>query len=218
MLRMRSLSVVSLALAGCVSDPPRAVEDTPREERPYAPPSDLAVNDLALSRDPAVTALGPESRASLERSTVPMLVLPAPYADGSLVMVGPTWTALSYQGDGITITLHATGHWHDMLDEGELLDIPSPTARVRQQPAWETVNELIRSLAWNERGPDGEEVAYALEIECARPEEDTRCTESTFLATVAHQLVDAHVTGTPTIEPQQPGDPLQGDPTVGGAR
>lgn len=212
MLRMRSLLGVSLVLAGCVSDPPGAVDEAPREELPYAPPSDLAVNDLALSRDPAVTALGPESRASLERSTVPMLVLPAPYAGGSLVMVGPTWTALSYQGDGITITLQATGHWHDMLDQGELLEIPSPTSRVRQQPAWETVNELIRSLAWNERGPGGDEVAYALEIECARPEHDARCTESTFLATVAHQLVDAHVTGVPTIEPQQPGDP------VGGAR
>jgi hypothetical protein len=137
----------------------------------------------------AVAQLAPESRAALAAAPVAMLVLPAEYAAGSTVMTGEAWAALSYRDDALTISLHATSRAHPVIDDDEVLEVPPPEHTVRGEPARVTINEAIRSVAWQEGG-----VAYALEVECARPMDDVRCTESEFVLALADELVPAGAT------------------------
>ena len=154
---------------------------------PVAPRDPAAATAVAPapSVPPAVAALPAASAAALASSPVAMLVLPEPYAAGSVVTSGPHWAALSFQGDGVTVSLHATDVSHDVLTAEELARLPAPEASVRGRPARIAVNELIRSVSWDE-GP----VSYSLEVECARPAEDRRCTEDRFLLELGAQLVE----------------------------
>ena len=186
-MRLRCSRVLVLAvfmaafMVACVNSPAERGE-------PVTPPATATGSGLTVRLGaPQVSALAEGSRASLARSRVPMFVLPAQYAQQTMVMEGEQWTALSYRDDEIAISLHATGTWHDAVDEQELAEIAEPNASARGLPAWETVNEGIRSLAWNQG-----DVAYALEIECTDPEQDVRCTESTFLSELGAALVPAH--------------------------
>lgn len=174
------VAALALALGACAAEPASSSSSLDEAVAP-------AQRSLPLASHPAVAALNVQSRTALERSPVPMLVLPASYANGTLVMTGERWTALSYRDDQLTISLHVTNYWHEQLEDGEQLYQPTPQTTVRGQPAYQTVNEAIRSLAWNEG-----ESAYALEVECAAPETDTRCTESEFIATLAESLIAAH--------------------------
>jgi len=203
--------VLSLWASGCETGERRPME------RPAAPLP--APRHTVRADDPAVRGLSSESRTELAASPVPMVLLGAEYAERTNVMVGERWCALTaHTTEGYHLSIHATDNWHD-ADEGVDLN-PSgatPTATVRGRPAWETVNEAIRSLSWDEFG-----VAYSLEIECDRPEDDTRCSESTFLTEIASHLVYGHVVdetylpaGTSTGSGSVPGGSV--DP-VGGAR
>ena len=168
--------VLALAAPGCVP--------TPAEPAPSGSGLTLAASA------PEVAALGQESQASLTRSRVPMYVLPSEYAQGTLVMDGEQWSALSFHDDQLTISLHATGTWHDQVTDDELATIGEPNARVGTHQAWMTINEGIRALSWNEG-----DVAYVLDVECSQPEQDVRCTEGAFLTALAARLVPAHVGG-----------------------
>lgn len=179
---MQRRHAVMLATAVALVAP--ACVPTPAEPVPTGAGLTLAASA------PAVAALGQESQASLRRSPVPMYVLPTEYAAGTLVMDGEQWSAVSFHDDQLTISLHATATWHDQVGDDELATIGEPNARVGTHPAWETINEGIRALAWNEG-----EVAYVLDVECSQPEQDARCTEGTFLTALAARLVRAHVGG-----------------------
>lgn len=189
---MRVFSFASLVLAmsslavGCGGDPDAIPRAAPLEQAaPAAPaPSPTAPAPDAIS--PAITQLPAVSRAALDSSPVPMLVPPASYAPRTIVTSGEQWAAFSYHDGELTISLHATGRSHPVIGDEELLEIPPADQSVRGEPARMTVNELIRSVAWEENG-----VAYALEVECARPEHDPRCTEPEFLFDLAETLVAA---------------------------
>ncbi len=185
MRRSRVLpSMLALALAACAPASIASRAELQDDTVPRAPVRTLRAH-------PAVSALDATSRGVLRSAPVPMLVLPAAYAGATQIMSGDHWTALAYHDEAITITLHATATWHDALGAEELAALPEPEATVRGQRAWETVNEAIRSLSWTEG-----EVAYALEIECARAE-DARCTESEHLMRIASELVSASAEGSP---------------------
>lgn len=194
---------VSVSAAACEHAPERTVE------RPAAPLPEGRYTVRA--EDPAVRGLPEASRIELAASPVPMVLLGETYASRTNVMVGERWAALTAHTDeGYSLSVHATDNWHDAPADMDLNPAGvTPTTTVRGRPAWETVNEMIRGISWDEFG-----VAYTLEIECDRPEGDTRCSESAFLRDVASHIVYGHVideTELPTI----PGGSV--DP-VGGAR
>ncbi|AKF05980.1 hypothetical protein [Sandaracinus amylolyticus] len=178
---MRRLVVLSLLLAACGRAP----------DAPPATPAALDETADPLVPGPTVpdapsALLSPESRAALDQAPFPMLLLPAEYARGTIVTSGESWVALSYRDDALTISLHATNVAHPVVSDDEVVTAPPPDESVRGEPARVTVNELIRSVAWTEG-----DVAFALEVECARPEDDARCTERGFVLSLADRLVPA---------------------------
>lgn len=126
-----------------------------------------------------------ESRSALARAPFAVLVFPQPWR--STVMSGAEgerWVAVRAEGDGVRLSLHGTDVAHADLSEEEVARIPTPSTRVRGGPAWLTLNEQIRSVAFHE-GP----VAWSLEVECDRPFEDPRCTGTEFALALAESLV-----------------------------
>lgn len=195
--------VVTISAAGCEHTSERTIE------RPAAPLPEGRYT--VRSGEPAVRGLPEASRVELAASPVPMVLLDEAYASRTNVMVGERWAALTAHTDeGYSLSIHATDNWHDGPEGMDLNPSGAvPTASVRGRPAWETVNEMIRGLSWEEFG-----VAYTLEIECDRPEGDTRCSESAFLQEVASHIVYGHVVDETEL-PSLPGGSV--DP-VGGAR
>lgn len=137
-----------------------------------------------LANEPAYAALDATSRDAVDRSPVPVLLLPVDYAADAQVMVGPRWLAVAWSRDGLTLNLHATDAAGPALSEEELQRLPPATHEVRGVPARTTVNDGIRSVAWEHEG-----VAYSLEAECADVSEDVRCAAPTFLLELADALV-----------------------------
>ena len=145
-------------------------------------------HDPAPSRGEALATTTPATDAvpvvpgALEAT----LELPAPYAEVAVRTAGEHFRASSARRDGLTISLHATDLSHPVLTDDELGRLPPATHEVRGVPARVLSNEGIRSVAWAEGGLD-----YALEVECARPLDDARCTEDAFVLELAASLVRA---------------------------
>jgi hypothetical protein len=137
-----------------------------------------------LANELAYASLDPESRAAVDRSPVPVLLLPERFAADAHVMAGPRWLAIAYSKEGLTLSLHATDHAAPALSEEELQRIPRATHEVRGVAARTTVNDGIRAVTWEHEG-----VAYSLEVECADVLEDSRCAAPTFALALADELV-----------------------------
>ena len=95
---------------------------------------------------------------------------------------GPRFRALSLRRGERTLSLHSSDLVHAEAPEGDLPSV-EPTDVVRGRPAYATVNEGIRSVAWEEGG-----AYHALEVECFRPFEDPHCTEPEFILDLAERL------------------------------
>ena len=201
LLRLRLLAgSMACCLAACGSEPAPAARTAPLETaaaESAVEPGPTATATPASVTPPTVTPsvgappdaialLAPEARAALAASPVPMLVLPADRARATTILTGEHWTALHFRDDALTISLHATDVSHPVVGDDEVAHLPPPPDTVRGRPARVLFNEQIRSVAWEE-GP----VSYALEVECAQPFEDTRCTEPDFVLELADALVAA---------------------------
>lgn len=171
----RALVVGALLLAGCGSsepDPAEAHLVQGSAERP-----------AARAPGAAAAALDAESRAALARVPFRVLLLPARWAPRVMSVEGQRWVAQAAHEDGVHLSLHGTDVAHPDLRDDEVANLPTPTTLVRGVPAWITLNEQVRSAAWNEGA-----VAWSLEVECERPFEDARCTEEEFVRTLAEAL------------------------------
>jgi hypothetical protein len=147
-------------------------------------PQPTGASTQPLANEPAYASLDAESRAAVDRSPVPVLLLPERFATDAHVMAGPRWLAIAYSKDGLTLSLHATDHAAPALSEEELQRIPPATHEVRGVAARTTVNDGIRAVTWEHEG-----VAYSLEVECADVLEDPRCAAPTFALALADELV-----------------------------
>jgi hypothetical protein len=191
-IERRGWLAIALFAIGCVNAPepttPAHVDETPVT----TPLVSATFGGTLRSHDPAVANLPSDSRLALAQSPFRMLLLPAEYASGSRVMTDTHWAAVSYQGGGLSISIHATNVWHDGASDEELAALPRTTGAVHGHPAWETENEGIQSISWNEH-----DVAFALEVECADPEGDPRCADAALVRDLAGRLVPAHDEVTP---------------------
>jgi hypothetical protein len=208
MFRTRWIVSTSLALAlsACTTTTP---DRTPASGSvgPEARPA------RALVSSPAVAQLSPASRAELVRTPFPMLVLPAQYAERSVVMAEAHWAAVSWsdrdQEPLFALTVTATDVWNDLGDDSsQVHPTPPTTDTVRGLPATTATNEGIRFVSWI----DGN-IAWTLDVMCFDHEHDVRCTESGFAIELANSLVPAHVGSqgpTPGAIGAQSPDPLGG--------
>lgn len=157
---------------------------------PGASPREGALRAEEATADPSRSAawegLSAEARANVEQAALPFLLFPEEYAAATVAMSGEHFAALSARGEGITLSLHGTDVSHRVLSDEELAQALPPSHSVRGVPARILVNEAIRSAAWAELG-----LEWALEVECADPEGDTRCTEDEFILDLAERMVVA---------------------------
>ncbi|MDP3279126.1 MAG: hypothetical protein Q8Q09_28295 [Deltaproteobacteria bacterium] len=149
---------------------------------PPSLPANAALS--ANSQIPSVSGLrerlAPASRDALTRSPLPVLLFanPALVAETTATS-GPAWYALSVRDGERTIALH-------VVHETPSRDGSPPLGhdlRVRRAPAMVLYNEGVRSVTWSESS-----ATYALEIECARPFEDTACTDRAYVMALAESL------------------------------
>jgi hypothetical protein len=130
-----------------------------------------------------VTSLDATSHEALARASFPVLLFPARYRSQVITAEGEPWAAVNTTDDGLHLSLHGTSREHPVLSDEEVANLPTPRTLVRGGPAWVTLNEQIRSVAWHEGA-----IAWSLEVECARPFDDTRCTEEDFVLRLAESL------------------------------
>lgn len=169
-LRRWPAGLIALAaLAGCATDP--------------APAASPATVPLAASTQRAYDVMPAASRQLVRAAPVPFLLLPPPWASVAIATRGDRWSALSARRDGVTVSLHGTDAVHQRLDPDELRRAAPPRERVRGVAARVLVNDGIRSVQWREGAVD-----WALEVECADPEHDARCTGDAFLLELAALL------------------------------
>lgn len=174
---------------------PRPVHDAPPSSREvsthsldqlhvqWPERSQLQADVLARMTDAA--------RAAVQLSPLPVLVpRKAGLTERTQLAVKPAFYAASIRGEGehagVVLNVSATriAHRYPGMPRAEKTD------RVRgDRPAWVLANEGIWSVTWDEHG-----VSYVVELECARPYEDTRCANSDYVVAIADDL--AFVGGT----------------------
>jgi hypothetical protein len=203
-----SWSVV--ALAACTDAPSEAVEGYPHaqvspsggEERGSVEPAgetaearakqahrepgtteDVEVDwsDAASHPRADVSGLSDEARASVEASTVPVL-LPRDRAllQGAVITHGPTWYAAS---------LHPTGHHIRIDGRRRVVHQPGLEASVpeeRRRPPGAT--SLTRTHGIVSVAFDAFGAAYVLDVECEAPTTDVRCTEDDYARSLVRGL------------------------------
>lgn len=131
-------------------------------------------------QEPHEVGLQPPFRTALADSSVPVLAPASIVAPASLqVIAGETWTAVSAEGDGFSVSLQAN-------KQARLyphVRAAAPTATIRDHDGFVSRNEGIWVASWIENG-----VAYSLELECDRPFE-AECADDAFLYELAEDLV-----------------------------
>ncbi|MGM0556568.1 MAG: hypothetical protein ACQEVA_09355 [Myxococcota bacterium] len=154
----------------------RAVKKTWQER--HAGQTQLAEIDWeAVERETAMdVALGEDQRETLERAEVPVLL---PDNDALLESATYTaqddWYAAAMEGDGVSVYVSGTR---------EEFVHPSIDARkIDEQEPRITQNELIMTMAFKRWG-----AAYTVEVECARPSEDSRCEDEGYIREVGRSL------------------------------
>jgi hypothetical protein len=137
------------------------------------------------SAEPILEATGPARTAVREQaiaSPIRVLTLPAPWDTRNTLIVEPAYYAVSAYSPEVSIGLQGTNVLHH---PGDGRPAPQREQQVRGFPALVTQDEGIRSITWAENG-----VFYALDVECAHPFSDPRCTEDAFIVELANALVE----------------------------
>lgn len=196
-------SAVALLLSGCTEESSAPAET---QSRPLDSPS---VSKLDLDRERAIKESGrvpsiqkrvaqidwaqakqhptgslagltQEQRAKLADAPVPTLLPDRPeLLQSATITGGEHWYAASLDGEA-----------HDVYVSGTRLETVVPGLELpEEQPGLEddfriTRNDLIVSLSFNAFG-----AAYVIEVECARPSADPRCTEDDYAVELANALV-----------------------------
>jgi hypothetical protein len=131
----------------------------------------------AVEREVAMdVALEPDERETLRRARVPVLL---PDNDALIETATFTskddWYAAAMEGDGVSVYV-----------SGTRLEFVHPSIDARRfagQGPRITRNELIMTMAFERWG-----AAYVIEVECARPSEDSRCEQEGFIRELGRSM------------------------------
>lgn len=192
------LFALTVPAAGCdhPPDPTQVPPATPPGELPSRAREVPVQKAIDLARvvwpdrsaiDGAVASrLSPAATEAIARAPVPVFVpRGGGLAERALLVVRDNFYAASITGaedsEGVTISVSASRVVHRYRGT----PIVKGTSRVRDdRPAFVTQNERIWSVTFEEHG-----VHYVVEVECARPSEDVRCSDGVFATKVADELV-----------------------------
>lgn len=160
-----------------------ATTSTPDVTSPAKPATPLPVVEVltpdaaALAAHPtmdAPDALPLAQRQRLAASTLPVLLpgsmTPAQLAAG-VVTTGPHWYALSSTHDGVTLYLQGT---RTTVEHGQVA-LDEAGDEIARQPYVISRTHQITTLSFERFG-----LGYHLDVECARPESDSRCTQDDY--------------------------------------
>ena len=174
MNRHRALVAALVLTLGCVTQPPRAIQETP----PLP---------VLRTTEQAIAALPASAREALAASRIPMFVFGVEQAPATDVLSDAHWTEVTYSEADFALSLYATDVMVD-ADEADLTELPEPTETARGERAYFIADERTAALTWIHH-----DVPYLLSVECDGEEDDVRCREPGFLVSVADTLVPAHV-------------------------
>jgi hypothetical protein len=129
------------------------------------------------------TWLNAAQQAKINASPAPVLMpMDEALVKGAQLNAGPRWGAWHVQADGVTLRLHAT----DMSVELPALELDEAGEALTKRPYLLSRNHQIITITFNRFG-----AGYALDVECAQPTTDTRCTEDGFALELFSKLVVA---------------------------
>lgn len=125
--------------------------------------------------------LSEKQREVLGRASVPVL-LPrdAAYVEAAILTAGETWAGASMSMEGYTVVIQGT---RQSFEVPGLTDQQKEPVMINPHGHELTRTKGIVGLSFKAFG-----VAYMLDVECARPMEDVRCTEDAFILELAESL------------------------------
>lgn len=148
----------------------------PKPQREVHAP-DWAAAARAPGLDPG--ALGDRALAELKGSPVPLLVPDrAELLEGARITTGEHWAAASLQGPGHTVYLQGTRVRH----VAPKIELDEPGDALTRKEHVVSRTHGVVTLAFERFG-----VGYHIDVECAAPMEDERCTEGAYV----RELYDA---------------------------
>jgi len=173
-----------------VAEPPASTPDEVAREREakrtWREPGSTEVSAIDWSAastrprvDPAV--LPEAARALLPHITLPVLLPPDPaMLRGAVLTRGETWYAASLHPEGHHVAIHGSRlavHHPDLANS-----IPEDRRRRPGEPELTRTHGIV-SVSFDVFG-----ASYVLDVECAAPTTDTRCTEDAYALSVFEGL------------------------------
>jgi len=137
---------------------------------------------LASKDDRALAQLGNDKAHVAEllmQAPVPVFAPTNVTFERPTFVVGKEFWTLTGRVNGATISIQGTRAAHRYEDIGPV----QGNRTLRGNKGFVSINEGIRTTSWMENG-----VAYSLDIECANPATDTRCTDDGFSVDVVEHL------------------------------
>jgi hypothetical protein len=179
---MKKLALLAL-VGSAAAAPPNAVEEVAlkaREAAAVVVPVQIDWPAAEAARAADGGAILPESlQKQADALRLPVL-LPASLAGSARLVAGPTWYAATLPTDGAQVVLHAFGHTHvrpELLAEQKAAGYGSGEPRVSR------VHALLQ-VALERFG-----LAFTLDVECASPETDPRCSDPAWALGLVDDLV-----------------------------
>ena len=177
-MRNAVLLALVLAAAACNSPPAKAEDPAPVVVTTKTVTPKI-VWPTTHADERALAALG-DDKVNVGRSPVPVLAPKETKLENAKVMVDAEYYAINGKVDGATITIQGTRLAHRYKEIGS---IPGDRP-MRSGHGFVTVNEGIRSASFLENG-----AAYSVDVECADPSHDARCTGDAFVLALVESLV-----------------------------
>ena len=150
------------------------------------PRHDVVALDLAaLAASPALPAawISPAQQAKINASPAPLLMpMDEALVRAAQINAGPRWGAWHVQADGVTLRLHAT----DAVIQMPSLELDEAGEALTKRPYLLSRNHQIITITFNRFG-----AGYAMDVECAAPMDDPRCTEDGFALDLFSKLAVA---------------------------
>jgi hypothetical protein len=175
-----------LVIAGPGTTPALPADPTDIKRPDVVPRHDVVTLDVAaIAAAKALPAawLSPAQQAKINASPPPLLMpLDEALVKAAQINAGPRWGAWHVQADGVTLRLHAT----DALVQMPSLELDEAGDALTKRPYLLSRNHQIITITFNRFG-----AGYAMDVECAAPMDDPRCTEDGFALELFSKLVVA---------------------------
>ncbi len=161
----------------------RALKEQAQPARRRVHPIDWSEAAKYPQIDVATLALDAEARARLEHAPLPALVpqKPALFRKATITS-GPHWYAASLHADGYSVYVSGT-NLETVIPE---LELPKRHPELKNDFRITRTDGIV-TLTFNAFG-----AAYDIDVECARPTTDARCTQDDFAVALANSLAVAN--------------------------